>query len=71
MLLDAGYEEEKIFSKSLLSLTKLEKELGKKEFEEILGDLIEIPPGKLKLVPDSDKRVAVKNSAEIDFKEEM
>lgn len=71
VLLDAGYEEEKIFSKSLLSLTKLEKELGKKEFEEILGDLIEIPPGKLKLVPDSDKRVAVKNSAEIDFKEEM
>lgn len=70
-LLDAGYEEEKIFSKSLLSLTKLEKELGKKEFEEIIGSLIEVPPGRLKLVPDIDKRVAVKNSAEIDFKEEM
>ncbi|MEY8414778.1 DUF2800 domain-containing protein [Tissierella praeacuta] len=70
-LLYAGYEEEKIFSKSLLSLTKLEKELGKKEFEEILGSLIEVPPGKLKLVPIDDKRVEVKNSAEIDFKEEM
>lgn len=68
-LLEAGYEEEKIYSKSLLSLTKLEKELGKKEFEEILSDLIEVPPGKLKLVPDRDTRVAVKNSAEIDFKE--
>lgn len=35
--LDAGYEEEKIYSKSLLSFTRLEKELGKKEFEEIIG----------------------------------
>ena len=69
-LLDAGYEEEKIFSKSLLSLTKLEKELGKKEFEEILGSLIETPPGKLKLVPDDDKRLEVSSSAEIDFKKE-
>lgn len=70
-LLAAGYEEKKIFSKSLLSLTKLEKELGKDEFEEILQDLIEKPPGKPKLVPDEDNRVEIKNTAEIDFKEEM
>lgn len=69
-LLEAGYEEERIYSKSLLNLTKLEKELGKKEFEEILGSLIEKPPGKLKLVPEDDKRPAIKSSAEIDFKEE-
>lgn len=69
-LLEAGYEEEQIYSKSLLSLTKLEKELGKKEFEEIIGSLIETPPGKLKLVPEEDRRAAVKSSAEIDFKEE-
>lgn len=68
LLLEAGYEEEKIFSKSLLSLTSLEKELGKKEFDEILGSLIEIPPGKVQLVPESDKRPEVKNSAVIDFK---
>lgn len=67
-LLEAGYEEEKIFSKSLLSLTKLEKELGKKDFEEIIGSLIERPPGKLKLVPDDDKRIELSSSAEIDFK---
>jgi hypothetical protein len=66
-LLEAGYEEEKIYSKSLLSLTKLEKELGKKDFEEIIGSLIERPPGKLKLVPDDDKRVEISSSAEIDF----
>lgn len=70
-LLEAGYEETKIYSKSLLSLTKLEKELGKDEFEEILKDLIERPPGKPKLVPDEDKRIEIKNTAEIDFKEEM
>ena len=67
-LLEAGYEEEKIYSKSLLSLTKLEKELGKKEFEEVLSSLIETPPGKLKLVPDKDKRMEISSSAEIDFK---
>ncbi|MBU5439892.1 DUF2800 domain-containing protein [Tissierella sp. MSJ-40] len=67
-LLDAGYEEEKIFSKSLLNLTKLEKELGKKEFGEVLGSLIETPPGKLQLVPESDKRPEIKCSAELDFK---
>lgn len=70
-LLDAGYPEERIYSKSLLSLTKLEKEIGKKEFSEIIGDLIEKPPGKLKLVTEDDKRPAVRSSAEIDFKEEI
>lgn len=67
-LLDAGYEEDKIFSKSLLNLTKLEKELGKKNFDEVLGSLIETPPGKIQLVPEDDKRHAIKVSAEEDFK---
>lgn len=67
-LLEAGYPEDKIYSKSLLSLTKLEKEIGKKDFEEIIGDLIEKPPGKLKLVPEEDKRPAARNSAQEDFK---
>ena len=70
-LLAAGFEEEKIFSKSLLSLTKLEKKLGKKVFEETIGDLIIKPPGKLQLVPEEDKRPAIRSSAEIDFKEEF
>jgi hypothetical protein len=67
-LLDAGYSEDMIYSKSLLSLTKLEKKIGKKEFEKIIGDLIEISSGKLKLVPQEDKRPEVKSTAEIDFK---
>jgi hypothetical protein len=70
-LLAAGFEEGEIFSKSLLSLTKLEKKLGKKVFEETIGDLIIKPPGKLQLVPEEDKRPALRSSAEIDFKKEM
>lgn len=70
-LLAAGFEEENIYSKSLLSLTKLEKKLGKKVFEETIGDLIIKPPGKLQLVPGEDKRPAIRSSAEIDFKEEF
>lgn len=67
-LLETGYAEDKIFSKSLLSLTKLEKELGKKKFEEVLGTLIERRPGKAQLVPESDTRKAIKNSPQTDFK---
>lgn len=69
-LLGAGYEAERIYTKSLLSLTKLEKEIGKKAFSEVVGDLIEKPPGKLKLVPEEDNRPALRSSAEIDFKKE-
>ncbi|MTI71060.1 MAG: DUF2800 domain-containing protein [Firmicutes bacterium] len=68
LLLEAGYEEDKIYSKSLLSLTALEKSIGKKNFNEILVDLITRTPGKLKLVPEEDKRPEVKNTAEADFK---
>ncbi|MGF7185298.1 hypothetical protein GGQ84_001384 [Desulfitispora alkaliphila] len=67
-LLAAGYSEDQIYNKALLSLTKLEKALGKKEFHQVAGDLIESPPGKLKLVPESDNRPTAKSSAETDFK---
>lgn len=66
-LLKAGFDEDKIFSKSLLTLTALEKSIGKKAFGEVVGDLIERPPGKLKLVPQDDKRPARKNTAQADF----
>ena len=70
-LIDAGYSEERIYAKSLLSLTKLEKEIGKKTLSEILSDLIEKPAGKLKLVPEDDNRPAARSRAEIDFKEDI
>ena len=52
-----GYSD--IFKTSLITLTEMQKLMGKKKFEEILGDLIIKPPGKLTLVPNSDKRQKV------------
>lgn len=48
-----------IYQKSLLSITKLEKVMGKKQFNDLLGQYIYKPAGKLTLVPQSDKRPAV------------
>lgn len=48
-----------IYQKSLLSITKLEKVMGKKQFNDLLGQYIYKPAGKLTLVLQSDKRPAV------------
>jgi hypothetical protein len=53
----AGYTD--IFDRKLISLTQMEKLMGKKAFTDILGGLIEKPPGKPTLVPLSDKRPAI------------
>ena len=53
----AGYTD--IFDRKLISLTQMEKLMGKKPFTDILGGLIEKPPGKPTLVPLSDKRPAI------------
>jgi hypothetical protein len=42
--------------------------LGKKKFDELLGALIIKPQGKPALVPETDKRPAIKTAAE-EFKE--
>jgi hypothetical protein len=55
-LLENGFEEDQLYEKSLLGMTNLEKVVGKKKFDEILGDLIIKPTGKPVLVPESDKR---------------
>ena len=53
----AGYTD--IYKTELISLTAFEKLMGKKKFQEILGEYVVKPPGKLALVPDSDPREAV------------
>ncbi|MBV1817140.1 DUF2800 domain-containing protein [Clostridium cochlearium] len=53
----AGYID--IFKQSLITITEMEKLMGKKKFKEVLGSLVKTPKGKLTLVPDSDKRKAV------------
>ncbi len=60
---DAGYDP---YEKKLLGITAMSTLLGKKKFEELLGDLIYKPPGKPALVPESDKRPAM-NTAADDF----
>lgn len=53
----AGYTD--IYKQSLISITEMEKLMGKKKFGEILGTFVEKPKGKLTLVPETDKRQAV------------
>lgn len=66
-LTHAGYDSDVIYRKALNSITTLEKELGKKTFQEMLGSFVMKAPGKIKLVPDEDKRPEVKASPEADF----
>lgn len=54
---DAGYTD--IFKQSLITITEMEKLMGKKKFGDILGCYVEKPKGKLTLVSESDKRQAV------------
>lgn len=55
--LEAGYTD--IYSKKLLSITAMEKLMGREDFHTVLGHLIEKPNGLPTLVPDSDKRPAI------------
>jgi len=50
----AGYRD--IYKQSLITITEMEKLMGKTKFNEILGGLVIKPPGKPTLVPLSDKR---------------
>lgn len=52
-----GYTD--IYRQSLIPMTEMQKLMGKSNFEEILGDLIYKPLGKLILVPNTDKRPTV------------
>ena len=68
--MEAGYKD--IYRRSLITLTEMQKLLGKKKFEEILGSLIYKPLGKPTLVPRTDKRPTMNvNDAMNEFKEEM
>ena len=52
-----GYTD--LYKQSLITLTEFEKMMGKKKFNELLGQYVAKPPGKLALVPDSDPREPV------------
>ena len=59
-------EDDYLKPRELKSLTELTKSIGKKAVDNLLGDLIEKPPGKPALVPEDDPRPEY-NSVENDF----
>lgn len=67
VLNDNGVKAEVIYEPpKLLSISKLEKAVGKKTLTDLAGAYIEKPEGKPTLVPESDKRKAM-HSADDDF----
>lgn len=56
ILQESGFDEAMLYERKPLSLSRLEKLVGKKEFGEILKDQIIKPQGKPTLVEESDKR---------------
>lgn len=70
-LIAKGYEEDSFYPRKLIGIGALEKYLGKKDFQKLLGEYVIKPVGKPTLVPESDKRPAL-NSTEAavqDFKD--
>lgn len=59
---EAGYSEDSVTLTKLKTITELEKQIGKKQFAEIMGDTIFKPPGAPALVPESDKRPPLKEA---------
>lgn len=57
--IEAGFKN--IYKKSLLTITNMEKLMGKAKFNEILGTFVMKPKGKPTLVPSSDKRPELKS----------
>lgn len=64
-VINAGYDP---YERRLLTITDMQKMLGKDKFSEVLDGLIIRPQGKPTLVPESDSRPALTN-AQIDFNE--
>ena len=57
LLRGAGYADDVIYKPlEMQTITALEKLVTRKKFSEILGSVVEKPPGKPTLVPEEDKR---------------
>lgn len=62
----AGYDESLIYERKMITLSAMEKLMGKKEFNRIEGALVTKPEGKPTLAPESDKRPAFTPSSNIE-----
>lgn len=71
LLEDAAYTEKDILTRKLKGITDMEKMLGKKKFEAVLGELVVKPQGKPVLVRTEDKRPEINSNenAKADFEE--
>lgn len=71
-LKEAGIDEALLYKREMYGITQLEKNVGKKKLAETLGNLIQKPPGKPTLVPESDKREPINTAEKVaeDFKED-
>lgn len=65
-IIAAGYDESLVYERKPLTLTALEKLMGKNDFAEKVGQFVTKPLGKPTLVPMSDKREPY-NAAAADF----
>ncbi len=72
VLQDKGIPEEILWERKPLTLAQVEKTIGKKDFETMVGSMVVKNPGKPALVEESDKRPAITNkvTAAEAFKEE-
>lgn len=68
-----GLAEDKIYTKKLVGITAMEKELTKPVFNDLLGSLVIKPAGKAALVPATDKRPELNSvdAAVAEFAEHM
>ena len=64
---EAGYTDDQIYSKSLITLTAFEKLLGRTTFDELLGSYVTKSVPKLTLARDNDRRHKIRSNAENDF----
>ena len=69
-LTDSGIDEAVLWKKTPLTLAQVEDEIGEKEFSALVGDMVTTSTGKPALVPESDKRPALKVKVADEFKEE-
>ena len=63
-IVESGTPEEMLYERKRLSLSQIEKLLGKKEFESIVSSFVIKPQGKPTLAPSDDKR-PVFNKADV------
>jgi hypothetical protein len=72
ILYNEGYKEGHVFNYKLKGIGDIEKLVGKKNFDDLLGEVVIKPAGNPSLVHVSDKRPAMGNSqAQSDFADDL